>query len=247
MVGYRRFEGLEAAAALARLYAAMRLFVNFFQPSFKLAEKARDGARVRKRYHPPATPCQRLLADPRTPDEVRGRMNAMAQGLDPVGLLREIRATQQHGLLHLDGVAPEPVHLPRHKGIASPKTSEQLPEARAIGDAAQLLLYEPSGLDPSSRQGINLQGEFLVFAAYAGIAKNWHLGFLGKRVLETRNPDEPARRVRAGAAHRAHEGGHRGRQEAREADWQASGGGPLRGSETPCMAPGTAIPCIRCW
>ena len=64
-VGYRRFEGLEAAAALARLYAALRLFVNFFQPSFKLAEKARDGAKVRKRYHPPATPCQRLLADPR--------------------------------------------------------------------------------------------------------------------------------------------------------------------------------------
>jgi hypothetical protein len=31
--GYRRFEGLQAAAAPARLYAAMRLFVNFFQPS----------------------------------------------------------------------------------------------------------------------------------------------------------------------------------------------------------------------
>jgi hypothetical protein len=28
-VGYRRYEGLEAAAALARLYAALRLFVNF--------------------------------------------------------------------------------------------------------------------------------------------------------------------------------------------------------------------------
>jgi len=26
--------------------------VNFFQPSFKLAAKARDGALVRKRYHP---------------------------------------------------------------------------------------------------------------------------------------------------------------------------------------------------
>ena len=47
MIGYRRFEGLEAAAALARLYALMRLFVNFFQPSFKLAAKARDGAQVR--------------------------------------------------------------------------------------------------------------------------------------------------------------------------------------------------------
>ena len=46
LVGYRRFEGLAAAAALADLYAAARLFLNFFQPSAKLAEKHRDGARV---------------------------------------------------------------------------------------------------------------------------------------------------------------------------------------------------------
>jgi hypothetical protein len=51
-VGYRRYEGLDAAAALARLYASLRLFVNFFQPSFKLAAKARDGAQIRKKYHP---------------------------------------------------------------------------------------------------------------------------------------------------------------------------------------------------
>jgi integrase len=48
MVGYRRFEGLEAAALLAELYRSVRLFVNFFQPSFKLIGKQRDGARVRK-------------------------------------------------------------------------------------------------------------------------------------------------------------------------------------------------------
>src|ERR1700730_16930812 len=43
---YRRFEGPEATAALARLYAAMRPFVKFFQPSFKLAAKARAGAKL---------------------------------------------------------------------------------------------------------------------------------------------------------------------------------------------------------
>src|SRR5262245_27618094 len=94
-IGYRRFEGLEAAAALARLYAAMRLFVNFFQPSFKLASKARDGALVRKRYHPPETPCQRLMADPRTSEEVRHRAQELRSMLDPVRLLKEIRALQQ--------------------------------------------------------------------------------------------------------------------------------------------------------
>lgn len=95
MVGYRRFEGLEAAAELARLHAAVRLFVNFFQPSFKLAEKQRDGARVRKRYHQPATPYQRLLAHPRTPEAVRCSVTAIAASLDPVRLLCKIRATQQ--------------------------------------------------------------------------------------------------------------------------------------------------------
>jgi transposase len=35
MVGYRRFEGLEAATLLAQLYRSARLFVNFFQPSLR--------------------------------------------------------------------------------------------------------------------------------------------------------------------------------------------------------------------
>ena len=44
IVGYRRYEGLEAAAMLARLYRSVRLYVNFFQPSFKLSDKSREGA-----------------------------------------------------------------------------------------------------------------------------------------------------------------------------------------------------------
>lgn len=95
IVGYRRYEGMVAARELARLYATTRLFVNAFQPSFKLAEKERDGARVRKRYHAPATPCDRLLADPRTSDAVRRRVDALRADLDPVRLLSDMRAGQQ--------------------------------------------------------------------------------------------------------------------------------------------------------
>src|SRR3954449_9988308 len=95
IVGYRRFEGLEAAALLAQLYRSARLFVNFFQPSFKLFGKQRDGARVKKRYHPPATPHQRLLADPRTAEAVRQRIEALHATLDPVRLLQSIRTAQQ--------------------------------------------------------------------------------------------------------------------------------------------------------
>lgn len=95
MVGYRRFEGLEAAALLAELYRSVRLFVNFFQPSFKLIGKQRDGARVRKSYSAPTTPHQRLAADPRTSDAVRARLQEICISLDPVALLRDIRSAQQ--------------------------------------------------------------------------------------------------------------------------------------------------------
>jgi hypothetical protein len=76
-------------AALAWLYRSVRLFVNFFQPSFKLAAKTREGAKVKKRYHSPATPHQRLLADPRTAEDVRRRVEAVHAGLDPVRLSRQ--------------------------------------------------------------------------------------------------------------------------------------------------------------
>ena len=94
-VGYRRYEGLEAAAALAELYRSLRLFVNFFQPSFKLAEKSRIGAKVTKRYHAPATPHQRLMADSRTTAATRVRVDALRATLDPVRLLSSIRTAQQ--------------------------------------------------------------------------------------------------------------------------------------------------------
>jgi hypothetical protein len=82
--------------------------VNFFQPSFKLAEKLRDGAKVYKRYHAPATPFQRLIDDPRTSEQARKHLRDIAAGLDPVRLLRDIR-TAQHKLVDLaDIIASAP-------------------------------------------------------------------------------------------------------------------------------------------
>jgi hypothetical protein len=95
LVGYGRLSGLVATGALAALYEASRLYVNFFQPSFKLKDKTRDGARVRKKYHPPATPCDRLLASADVPDEVKVRLRQQFDDLDPVRLLRDMRTAQQ--------------------------------------------------------------------------------------------------------------------------------------------------------
>ena len=96
LVGYGRLEGLVAAEALSRLYSAARLFINFFQPSFKLAEKTRVGSKVTKRYHRPETPCARLLASPAIPDPMKDRLRAVLATLDPLRLLDEIRTIQHH-------------------------------------------------------------------------------------------------------------------------------------------------------
>ncbi|UFX49343.1 transposase family protein (plasmid) [Bradyrhizobium sp. 41S5] len=48
LMGYGRFDGVETARMMGH--------INFFQPSFKLKEKRREGAKVIKRYHLPSTP-----------------------------------------------------------------------------------------------------------------------------------------------------------------------------------------------
>ncbi len=94
LVGYGRFDGIGTTRVLERLYAASRLHTNFFQPSFKLKEKRREGAKVIKRYYVPATPYARALAHPKLSKGVKRRLRELYRTLDPVALLAEIRAAQ---------------------------------------------------------------------------------------------------------------------------------------------------------
>jgi Integrase core domain len=94
LVGYGRFEGIDTAGVLVRLYAASRLHTNFFQPSFKLKDKRREGAKVIKRYHAPATPYARALAHPKLSKAVKRRLHELYRTLDPVVLLAEMRDAQ---------------------------------------------------------------------------------------------------------------------------------------------------------
>jgi hypothetical protein len=95
LIGYGRFDGVQSAQMMARLYTAARLYVNFFQPSFKLKEKRREGAKVIKRYHDPATPYERAMAHPKLDKAVKRRLHTQYRTLDPVVLLAEIRAIQE--------------------------------------------------------------------------------------------------------------------------------------------------------
>jgi len=169
LMGYGRFDGVETARLMARLYAAARLYVNFFQPSFKLKEKRREGAKVIKRYHVPSTPCKRALVHPKLAAAVKKRLREQYRTLDPVALLAEIRAAQEElgnrvdrragdarGQQRADnGTALQPVQLSAPDAVAFAKT---LGKTIEVGDPAathrrpkrpyKTRVRMPSKLDP---------------------------------------------------------------------------------------------------
>lgn len=109
LAGYDRFSGIAAAQALARLFDIARLYVNFFQPSFKLRDKTRVGAKVTRRYFPPATPCERLLAHTMVTEEAKTQLRRCRDELDPVLLIKGLRDAQADlaRLVNKDGAAEE--------------------------------------------------------------------------------------------------------------------------------------------
>jgi hypothetical protein len=135
LMGYGRFDGAETARVMARLYATARLYVNFFQPSFKLKEKRREGARVIKRYHDPSTPYERALAHPMVTAAVKER--AQHRTLDPVALLADIRAAQEELGNRIDrraGGALGEVAARNTDAVVRPSTAEPAAFARRLGN-----------------------------------------------------------------------------------------------------------------
>jgi len=94
MIGHERFSGIVAGQALAQLLQIVRLYVNFFQPSFKLRERIQEGSKIKKLYYPPATPCDRLLAHELVEEKVKDALRKQHAQLDPVELLHRIRQGQ---------------------------------------------------------------------------------------------------------------------------------------------------------
>jgi hypothetical protein len=70
--------------------------VNVCQRSFKLAAKQRDGAKVAKHYHPPQTPCDRLLQAETIPMAAKSKLREISAELDPLKFLEEMRAVQSY-------------------------------------------------------------------------------------------------------------------------------------------------------
>jgi len=91
-IGYDRYESPEALALLEAIYADLRLFINFFQPTMKLIEKTRVGSKVRKKYDTAQTPFQRLLASPDVDQATKDHLHQLYLSLNPVALRTRIEA-----------------------------------------------------------------------------------------------------------------------------------------------------------
>ena len=130
LIGYGRLEGLAATAALRRLYEASRLYINFFQPSFKLKSKEREGAKVRKRYESPETPFRRLLQRDDIAEETKQRLEEQFQQLDPVLLLKHIRDAQAAVVAFSQNIAPPPLSEDIQKFVSSLSTAWNSGEVR---------------------------------------------------------------------------------------------------------------------
>jgi hypothetical protein len=94
-VGYQRFDTAAELMVLQRLYATLRLYTNFFQPTMKLKSKERFGSRVKKSYHAPQTPYQRTLASAEVTVADKKRLQRQYRQLNPAALKRELDKQRQ--------------------------------------------------------------------------------------------------------------------------------------------------------
>lgn len=121
-VGYDRCEGEEQLDTLNDLYPILRLYTNFFQPSMKLVDKTRQGARVSKKYDKPQTPFQRLLASPSLSTEAKYRLSELYETLNPAQLQRGISSLQEK----LYALAQKQARKPRKEVITPTHPSASL-------------------------------------------------------------------------------------------------------------------------
>jgi hypothetical protein len=116
-VGYARYDSPEALQILNELYLVLFDYNNYFLPSQKLKDKTRDGAHVRRRYHPAQTPYQRVMESPHVDPAIKETLEAHYQTLNPAALHRQIQKCQKK-LLKLTARLQQPEEIPHDEFTA---------------------------------------------------------------------------------------------------------------------------------
>ncbi len=89
-VGYDRWETEQELVILESIHDDLRLYINFFQPSFKLIAKERIGNKTVKRYDTAKTPYQRVLERKDISLDAKARLVNLYLQLNPAELRRSI-------------------------------------------------------------------------------------------------------------------------------------------------------------
>jgi hypothetical protein len=136
------------ARQLTELYRALRLYINCFQPSMKLLSKEREGKKVRYVYDPAKTPLQRLLLADVLPAQKQQELTGVAQALDPIGLLYQLKQLQQAVFRCAAACSPflsSPLSNPLHVFSVEQCTAGKLPQEWSAPDP-------PAGLEALYRE-----------------------------------------------------------------------------------------------
>jgi hypothetical protein len=87
LIGYDRYDTQAAVDAMNDLYRnEWRLFCNMYLPSVKLANKIRVGAKIKRIYHEPMTPLDRLLASDKGDRVKLGALRQLRERTNPFEL-----------------------------------------------------------------------------------------------------------------------------------------------------------------
>ena len=92
LVGYHRYDTPAELLLLNKIWVLQSLLSNYFYPQQKLVYKARDGAKVIKKYDTAATPQQRAQAHPNLPTTAKADLTRTYLDINPAALQRHIQA-----------------------------------------------------------------------------------------------------------------------------------------------------------
>jgi len=95
VVGYYRHDTDQERIIINKIYKVLRPYTNYFQPSMKLVEKTREGAKVTKTYDKAKTPYRRLLDDGSISQSSEDRLKEEYDSLNPARLNREIESLRK--------------------------------------------------------------------------------------------------------------------------------------------------------
>lgn len=87
LFGYQRFENIELKVLMNEIYTEYwNPLQNYFLPTFKLKEKIRIGARIKKTYDTPLTPYQRVLNSGELTELQKEKLISTKKSLNPFEL-----------------------------------------------------------------------------------------------------------------------------------------------------------------